>query len=79
MKRIRLLAFACSTAIVVFADNSPYVLLISAAKNDGVVGSFPSEYDNILTENKAEHIWHVMSSTGHDHTSVKPHLHNFLK
>jgi len=62
-----------------FADNIPYALLISAAKNDGVVGSFPMTYRRILTANKTEHIWHEMSSTGHDHTSVTPHLYNFMR
>ncbi|MDE7193023.1 MAG: esterase family protein [Oscillospiraceae bacterium] len=62
-----------------FEDNAPLALLISAAKNDGVVGSFPSNYHNILDKNETEHIWHVMSSTGHDHTSVTPHLYNFMR
>lgn len=64
---------------MVFEDNKPFALLISAAKNDGVVGSFPSDYHNVLNLNKTEHIWHVMTSTGHDHTSVTPHLYNFMR
>ncbi len=62
-----------------FTENAPYLLMISAAKNDGVVGNFPSTYHNILDENNAEHIWHVMNSTGHDHSSVTPHLYNYFR
>ena len=62
-----------------FGENIPYMLLISAAINDGVVGSFPESYHNILNTNETEHIWHTMSETGHDHTSVTPHLYNFFR
>lgn len=64
---------------MVFKENAPFVLLISAAENDGVVGSSPSDYHNILDANETEHLWHVMTSTGHDHTSVTPHLYHFMR
>ncbi|MDE6727139.1 MAG: esterase family protein [Oscillospiraceae bacterium] len=64
---------------MVFENEQPFALLISAAKNDGVVGAYPSNYHNILNQNQTEHLWHVMSSTGHDHTSVTPHLYNFMR
>ncbi|MDE7302787.1 MAG: esterase family protein, partial [Oscillospiraceae bacterium] len=62
-----------------FADNSPYILMISSADNDGVVGSFPDSYRNILDSNNTEYISHTMSSTGHDASSVTPHLYNFFR
>ena len=62
-----------------FTENSPYVLLISAAVNDGVVGSFPNSYHNMLDTNVTEHLWHTMAKTGHDHSSVTPHLYNFFR
>ena len=62
-----------------FNENLPYMLLISAAENDGVVGGFPSTYENMLTKNGTEHLWHTMSSTGHDASSVTPHLYNFFR
>jgi len=62
-----------------FAENKPYLILISSSKADGVVGSSPNSYRKIMTENGVEYLSHVMESTGHDHTSVKPHLYNFLK
>lgn len=62
-----------------FTENEPYVIFISSSKADGVVGSNPDNYRKILTENDVEYLSHVMARTGHDHTSVKPHLYNFLK
>ena len=66
-------------AELIFEDNQPYVLLISASKKDGVVGVYPTSYHNMLTKNETEHMWHLMSEPGHDHTSVKPHLYNFFR
>lgn len=66
-------------ADMTFENNAPYMLLISASENDGVVGSFPKSYHNIMKKNGTEHIWHAMSSTGHDHTGVQPHLYNFFR
>lgn len=64
---------------MVFSDDKPEVLLISSSKSDGTVGDFPDSYRNILTENGEEFLSHVMEKTGHDHTSVKPHLYNFFR
>ena len=62
-----------------FGDNKPYVLLISSSKADGTVGASPDSYREIFTENGVEYLSHVMESTGHDHSSVKPHLYNFFR
>ncbi len=64
---------------MIFTDNEPNVVFISSSKADGVVGSNPDSYRRIMTENNVEYLSHVMEHTGHDHTSVKPHLYNFLK
>ena len=64
---------------MVFEENAPYVLLISAALNDGVVGRTPYSYYDMLDWNKTEYIRHEISGGGHDHTSVKPHLYNFFR
>lgn len=66
-------------AELTFDDDPAYVLFLSAAKNDGAVGTFPMSYRDLLIENETEHLWHIMSQTGHDHTSVKPHLYNYFK
>lgn len=64
---------------LVFGDNAPYLLLLSAAENDGVVGSNPAHYMRIFARNNVEHLWHTMSSTGHDASSVTPHLYNYFR
>ncbi|MCM1309270.1 MAG: alpha/beta hydrolase-fold protein [Butyrivibrio sp.] len=67
------------TSELAFDDNAPYLLLLSAAENDGAVGGNPALYDRLFTRNKVEHLWHTMSSTGHDASSVTPHLYNYLR
>ena len=62
-----------------FPENKPLALLISYSKADGVVGSSPASYVDILEQNGEEHLVHVMESTGHDPTSVKPHIYNYLQ
>ncbi len=64
---------------MVFGNDKPYVVFVSSSDNDGVVGSSPNDYRNIMTENDVEYLSHVMKITGHDHSSVKPHLYNYLQ
>lgn len=64
---------------LVFGENAPYALLISAAVNDGVVGRTPYTYRDMLDWNGTEFLWHDITGGGHDHTSVKPHLYNFFR
>ena len=58
---------------------APELILLSAAVNDGVVGQNPMTYHQMLSENGIQHLWHTMSGTGHDASSVTPHLYNFLR
>ena len=60
-------------------DVKPYVLLISSSKADGTVGSNPDTYRKYFKKNGEPFLTHVMEKTGHDHTSVKPHLYNFMQ
>ncbi len=62
-----------------FADDTPYAVLVSSSDVDGVVGSSPDDYRRIMTDNEVEFLSHVMKTTGHDHSSVKPHLYNYLQ
>jgi len=62
-----------------FGENKPGLILLSAAENDGVVGANPSKYKEIFLSNGEELIWHSMSRTGHDHSSVTPHLYNYFR
>ena len=64
---------------MIFADEKPYILLISSSDTDGVVGSSPNDYRKIMTENEVDYLSHIMKTTGHDHSSVKPHLYNYLQ
>lgn len=65
--------------LVFTEEDTPGLLFISAAKNDGAVGSSPEGYHNLLENNGVTHIWDLMDDTGHDHSSVKPHLYKFFK
>ncbi len=62
-----------------FGGKDRSLILISSSKCDNVVGSAPDSYRRIMTENKVEYLSHIMERTGHDHTSVKPHIYNFLR
>ncbi len=64
---------------MVFPDEKPFVVLISSSKKDGVVSTSPDSYRNTLKENGEAFLSHVMNTTGHDHSSVKPHLYNYLR
>lgn len=60
-------------------ENKPFVLLMSSSNSDGVVGSSPLNYRVMMKKNGVDFLTHTMQSTGHDHSSVKPHLYNFMK
>lgn len=61
------------------AHNSPYLLMITGGGQDGTVGSQPSAYHNILTSNGVDHVWHYVTTGGHDSSSVQPHFYNYLR
>lgn len=60
-------------------EEKPYLLMISYSESDGVVGQNPLSYDKLLTDNGEDHLIHKMTSTGHDNTSVSPHLYNLFR
>ena len=57
----------------------PYIILISGGSNDGTVGNYPEQYHNILQTNNVDHVWHSVTGTGHDGSTVQPHLYNFMR
>lgn len=57
----------------------PYLIMVSAAVNDGVVGNAPYNYDSILTRNKVDHVWHTVSDGDHGGRSIRPHIYNFAR
>lgn len=62
-----------------FGENPPRLLLLSAAENDNVVEDSPRRYKSIFDKNGTELLWHSMQRTGHDASSVTPHLYNFFR
>ena len=62
-----------------FRGTSPFLLLISAAEHDDAVLDYPYQYHDMLTENGTQHLFHVMTKSGHDYKSVISHLYNFLR
>lgn len=60
-------------------SNYPYLWLITGGTNDGVVGTFPKQYHDILTANGQDHIWQEIQGGGHDASCVTPMMYNFLK
>lgn len=62
-----------------FGEDKPKLLLLSAAEHDGVVGTNPAIYKELFSQNGEVCLWHSMSRTGHDHSSVTPHLYNYFR
>jgi enterochelin esterase-like enzyme len=60
-------------------DPLPYVFMITGGTNDTVVGDFPQQYHNLLTQNGVDHIWQEIQGGGHGGNSVVPHMYNFIK
>ena len=57
----------------------PYLLMITGGTNDTVVGTFPKQYHEMLTNNNQPHIWQEIQGGGHDQGCVNPLMYNFLK
>lgn len=62
-----------------FDGDKPYVLFISSSNSDPVVTTAPESYRKIFTDNGVEYLQHVLEKTGHDQTTVKPHLYNYFR
>ncbi len=60
-------------------DRKPAVVFVTSSQADTIVGPAPKSYIDMMTKNGTEHIWHLLEDTWHDHTSVKPHLYNYLR
>ncbi|MBQ8623916.1 MAG: SH3 domain-containing protein [Oscillospiraceae bacterium] len=57
----------------------PYLLYITAGSNDGVVGETPAAYHRYLDNNKVQHVWQYIQGAGHDASSIRPHMYNFVR
>ena len=67
------------SAFKVSGTVQPIELFIAGGTNDGVVGTFPQQYHNLLTQNGQEHLWLEVPGGGHDGSTVVPMYYNFLK
>lgn len=70
--------FKKESELVFPEKNKPYLLIIGAADNDGVVGSFPEEYHKILDKNKTEHLFYFVKDSGHDNPAIQSVCYNFI-
>ena len=61
------------------AEYTPKFFLLSAGGNDNAVRNTPSDYRKILTDNGMDVVWSLTPGTGHDPSSVKPHLYKFFQ
>ncbi len=57
----------------------PWLVLLSGAVNDYVVGTQPEQYHNMFDANGAAHLWNSLPDGGHDGSSIRPHFYNFAK
>lgn len=62
-----------------FTKEKPWLLMIAGGTNDGVVGTFPESYHNILTRNGEDHIWISVPGGGHDGSTVTPLMYHFFR
>ena len=67
-----------STSEMRFSE-MPYMVLISGAVFDGVVGNNPENYHNMLSANRVDHIWNPIPGGGHDNNSIQPHFYNLVR
>ncbi len=61
------------------SKGEPWLVLLSGAVNDYVVGTQPEQYHNLFGKNDVDHIWNALPDGGHDGTSIRPHFYNFAK
>lgn len=57
----------------------PYMIMLSGAANDTVVGNQPELYHNIMNKNGVKHVWQYIPNSGHESTAIRPHFYNFAK
>lgn len=57
----------------------PYIILISGAANDPVVGTFPKQYSDLLTKNGSPNVYHQVPMGSHDAVTTRCHLYNFCR
>lgn len=59
------------------ASQPHYVSMIVAGTNDGVVGTFPKQYSDVLKRNSQSHLYIEVPGAGHDSQAVSCGFYNF--
>ncbi|MBQ8623915.1 MAG: esterase family protein [Oscillospiraceae bacterium] len=57
----------------------PYLFYITAGAVDTVVYSTPATYHGYLEQNGVDHIYQNIQGAGHDGSSIRPHIYNFIR
>lgn len=57
----------------------PYMIMLSGAVVDTVVGNQPELYHNILNTNGVKHIWQHIPDGDHGGNGIRPHFYNYVK
>lgn len=60
------------------SDETPYLIMVCAGTNDGVVGKFPKSYHEIMERNGVNHIWYEVSGADHDARTIRSGIYNFF-
>lgn len=60
------------------SDETPYLIMLCAGTNDGVVGKFPKSYHEIMERNGVNHIWYEVSGADHDARTIRSGIYNFF-
>lgn len=58
-------------------DNLPKLMICCGTK-DGVVGTFPASYHEIMERNGVEHLWYEVPGADHNDQAVRSGLYNFV-
>lgn len=57
---------------------NPKLLMICCGTKDGVVGTFPKSYHEILEKNAVTHLWYEVPEADHDANAIRSGLFNYL-
>lgn len=60
------------------SEETPYLIMVCCGTKDGVVGSFPKSYHEIMERNEVNHIWYEISGADHDANAIRSGFYNFI-
>lgn len=62
-----------------YEDEKPFLIMVCCGTRDSVVGSFPSIYHDLFTNNGVEHIWWEIPGSDHGDPAISSGIYNFAK